>query len=84
MAYFHIRDLMVESNHVLSKEKYEEYFKEKGTLKARYMRYFKSSVGKKQAMSKLMKLIDQVKFVNLDEADKMIDWGKAPMIELDD
>lgn len=84
MAYFHIRDLMVESNHVLSKEKYEEYFKEKGTFKARYIRYFKSSVGKEQAMSKLMKLIDQVGFVNLAEADKMINWGKAPVVELVD
>lgn len=82
MAYFHIRDLLAESNHVLSKNSYEAYFKERGSLKARYMRYFKSSFGKKQAMSKLMKLIDQVEFVNLDEADKMIDWEKAPVVEL--
>lgn len=82
MAYFHIRDLLVESNHVLSKEKYEEYFKEKGTLKARYMRYFKSSVGKKQSMEKLMKLIEQVDFINLTEADKEVDWEKAPVVEL--
>lgn len=82
MAYFHIRDLLVESNHVLSKESYEAYFKEKGTLKARYVRYLKSSVGKKQAMSKLMRLIEQVDFINLAEADKMIDWKNAPVAEL--
>ena len=82
MAYFHIRDLLLESKHVMSKERYEEYFKEKGTLKARYMRYFKSSVGKKQAMSKLMKLIEQVDFINLSEADREIDWEKAPVVDL--
>lgn len=82
MAYFHIRDLLVESNHVLSKEKYEEYFKEEGTLKARYMRYFKSSVGKKQAMSKLLKLIDQMDFINISEADGIIDWNNAPIVKL--
>lgn len=81
MTYFHIRDLLVESNSVMTKERYEAVFKEKGTFKARYIRYFKSSVGKKQAMSKLMKLIDQVDFVNLAEADKTVDWNKAPVVE---
>lgn len=84
MTYFHIRDLLMESKSVMTKERYEAVFKEKGTLKARYMRYFKSSVGKKQAMSKLMKLINQVDFVNLAEADNMINWGKAPVVELVD
>lgn len=84
MTYFHIRDLLTESKSVMTKERYEAVFKEKGTLKARYMRYFKSSVGKKQAMSKLMKLINQVDFVNLAEADNMINWGKAPVVELVD
>lgn len=82
MAYFHVRDFLVESNHVLSKEKYEEYFKEKGSIKARYSRYLKSSVGKKQAMSKLLKLIDQVDFINITEADRMIDWDKSPIVDL--
>lgn len=82
VAYFHIRDLLVEENSVMSKERYEIVFKEKGTLKARYMRYFKSSVGKKQAMSKFLKLVDQIDFVNLSEADRIINWGKAPVVEL--
>ena len=82
MAYFHIRDLLPESQGIMKKEEYESYFKEKGTFKARYMRYFKSSVGKKQAMSKLMKLIEQIDFVNLAEADKVIDWEKAPVVDL--
>lgn len=82
MTYFHIRDLLVESKSVMTKERYEAVFKEKGTLKARYTRYFKSSVGKKQAMSKLLKLIEQVDFINLAEADRTIDWKEAPVVEL--
>lgn len=82
IAYFHIRDLLVESNRVMSKERYETVFKEKGTFKARYMRYLKSSVGKKQAMSKLLKLIDQVDFINIAEAEKKINWASVPIVEL--
>ncbi len=84
MTYFHIRDLIEESNHVLSKEKYEVAFKEKGTIKARYLRYFKSSVGKKQALSKLIKLINTERFVNLSDADSTIDWNQAPIVDLTD
>ncbi len=82
MAYFHIRDLIVENHHVMSKEKYEAAFREKGTIKARYVRYFKSSIGKKQAMSKLLNLIEQVNFVNLSEANDNIDWEGVPVVEL--
>lgn len=82
MTYFHIRDLIAESNHVLSKEQYEAAFKEKGTVKARYSRYFKSSIGKKKAMSKLLKLIEKEHFVNISEVDKTINWDKAPVVEL--
>jgi polysaccharide deacetylase family protein (PEP-CTERM system associated) len=82
MTYFHIRDLIAESKSVMTKERYEAVFKEKGTLKARYKRYFKSSVGKKKAMSKLLKLIDEMEFVNLTEADNNTAWDKAPVVEL--
>lgn len=82
MTYFHIRDLLMENKKVMTKKNYEAVFKEKGTLKARFLRYFKSSVGKKQAMSKLMKLIDQVDFINISEADGIIDWNNAPIVKL--
>lgn len=82
MCYFHIGDLIPESHGVMSKEAYEAYFKEPGTLKARYSRYFKRNIGKKGAMLKLMKLIEQIDFINLAEADIMIDWEKAPVVDL--
>lgn len=82
MTYFHIRDLIAESNHVLSKEQYEAAFKEKGTVKARCLRYFKSSIGKKQAMTKLIRLIDTEYFINLSDADEAVDWDRAPVVDI--
>ena len=57
MTYFHIDDLLAETEGVMTREKYEEYFKEPGTLKARYIRYIKSNLGKKSAFKKLKKLL---------------------------
>lgn len=82
MCYFHIGDLLPETSGVPSRKSYEEYFKEPGTLKARYLRYFKTNFGKKNALDKLMKLVSDVNFVNLEQADKQIDWTKAPKVVL--
>lgn len=82
MCYFHIGDLIPESYGVMSKKAYESYFKEKGTLKARYTRYLKSNLGKKNAFGKMMKLIDGMDFVGLQEADSVIDWVKVPIVNI--
>lgn len=82
MCYFHIGDLVPESNKVMSKEDYEEYFKESGTLKARYVRFLKSNLGKKNAFGKMMKLIDQTEFVGLQKADDDLEWDIAPVVVL--
>lgn len=82
MSYFHIGDLVPESSKVLSKVEYEDYFKEPGTLKNRYLRYVKTNLGKKNAFDKLLKLIDSEEFVNLEQADQMINWEKVPSVIL--
>lgn len=82
MCYFHINDLLPELKGVKSKEEYEAYFKEKGTLKARYVRYVKANLGKKNALSKMMRLIDDIEFMNLNQAESIIDWEKAPKVVL--
>ena len=82
MCYFHIGDLVPESNGVMSKEAYETYFKEKGTLKARYVRYLKSNLGKKNAFQKMMRLIDDMEFVGLQQADREMDWEVAKVVKL--
>ena len=82
MCYFHIGDLVPESHGVMSKAAYEAYFKEPGTLKARYMRYMKSNLGKKNAFQKMMQLIDDEEFVGVQQADAMVDWSVAPVVAL--
>lgn len=82
MCYFHIGDLVPESSKVKTKEEYEAYYKEPGTLKARYKRYLKTNLGKKNAFQKMMRLIDAVEFVGLQQADKMADWDTAPIVKL--
>ncbi len=82
MTYFHIGDLIVDMKRVMTKDEYEEYFKENGGLVNRYKRYVKSKLGTKGALNKLTKLIESMDFIDLEEADKRIDWGLTPKIEL--
>ncbi len=82
MCYFHIGDLVPESHGVLSKGEYESYYKEPGTLKARYSRFFKSNLGKRGAFNKMMKLMEHNSFMNLEEADNEIDWNVSPHVRL--
>lgn len=82
MCYFHIGDLLPETTGIPTKESYEAYYKESGTLKNRYMRYIKGNLGKKGAFDKMNNLIVSEKFVNLEQADKMIDWETNKVITL--
>jgi len=82
MCYFHINDLLAEKGGVPSKERFESYYKEPGTLKNRYVRYVKTNLGKKTAWSKLENLIKTQNFVSIEQSSPIIDWGKAVTIEL--
>lgn len=82
MTYFHIGDLIPEKDGLMSKDAFEKYYKIPGTLKNRYMRYIKTNLGKKKAFGKMMELIATEDFVNLEQADKMIDWEQAPSVIL--
>ena len=82
MCYFHINDLLPELKGVKSKEEYEAYYKEPGTLKNRYMRYIKTNLGKKRAWNKLEKLIKQMNFVNIEQANNQIDWSSVSIVNL--
>ena len=82
MCYFHIGDLVPESTKVKTKEEYEAYYKEPGTLKARYARYLKANLGKKNAFSKMMQLLDEMVFVNLQQADSEMDWNTSIVVKL--
>lgn len=82
MCYFHIGDLVQEHKTIRSREEYEAYYKEKGTLKARYSRYLKSNMGKRNAFQKMMRLIDDMEFAGVQQADETIDWATASIVTL--
>ena len=82
MCYFHINDLLPELKGVKSREEYEAYYKEPGTLKNRYMRYVKTNLGKNNAWGKFERLIMSEEFINLEQADKLIDWQQARTVVL--
>lgn len=82
ICYFHLADLIHEEQKLLSKVAYEKYFKEPGTLKNRLMRYAKSNVGTGDAYNKLQKLLSEQIFINLQQADVIIDWNIVKTIRL--
>lgn len=82
MCYFHINDLLPEKGGVPSKEKYEAYYKEPGTLKNRYLRYVKTNLGKKGAFGKMSKLIFAEDYLNIEQTGVSIDWSNSPVIKL--
>ena len=82
MCYYHINDLLPELKGVKSREEYEAYYKEPGTLKNRYMRYIKTNLGKKGAWGKLERLIKQEDFFNIELSNSIINWENTKVIEL--
>lgn len=82
ICYFHINDLLPEIKSVSSKEAYESYYKEPGTLKNRFLRYIKANVGKKGAWGKLEQLIKAMDFISLEQGSALIDWESVKEIIL--
>lgn len=78
MCYFHISDLMTINSKPLSRQEYEEYYKDCGTIINRYKRHFKNNFGKKGAFEKLERLLKTEDFENLEHACSIIDWAKCP------
>lgn len=78
ICYFHIADLMPTSSKVMTKEAYEYYFKEPGTWYNRHKRFFKENVGKKTALVKLKKLIQNNNFSSIEETSNQINWDLYP------
>ncbi len=82
MTYFHIGDLLKEPKKMMSREAYETYFKEPGTLTNRLKRFIKSNIAIGDTRAKLAKLVKQNTFVNLEQANKQIPWQQLPSIHL--
>ena len=82
MCYFHIGDLLPRPKKPMTKEEYEEYFREPGTFINRYKRYLKASLGRNAIFEKMEKLVSSDQFIGLKEANERIDWSNAPEVEL--
>lgn len=82
ICYFHLNDLIKQKIAFKSKAEYEEYFKEPGTLKNRLVRYVKSNIGNGDAYGKLVRMLFDHQFVNIQEADKHIDWNEVKTVQL--
>jgi polysaccharide deacetylase family protein (PEP-CTERM system associated) len=82
ICYFHLNDLIHHRFEFKSKAEYEKNFMEPGTLKNRIVRYVKMNLGKGDAYGKLQRLLSEHQFVNVQEADKMIEWDKTNTITL--
>lgn len=67
MCYFHIKDLLKGKNKLMSREDFEDYFKEPGTLKNRCLRYLKSNIGRANAMKNLEALLSSFKFNSISD-----------------
>ena len=67
MTYFHPRDF----------DEHQPVIKDLNLL-----RKFKSYVGLKGAMKKLNKWANDVDFIDLGTADKIINWEDAPVVNL--
>lgn len=83
ICYFHLDDLIEEkSRKLMSREDYEEYFMQPGTLKNRLIRFFKNNARTGDTFEKLIRLLSEHQFVNIREADKLIDWNQVQTIRL--
>lgn len=78
MFYFHMADMISDKEGIMPKKEYEEYFKEPGTIWARYLRYIKTNFGVTGNQSKFNKLLGSSQFINIAEADRQIDWTTVP------
>lgn len=82
ICYFHLADLIAEQKKLMTRSEYEQYFKETGTLKNRLGRFAKSNIGTGNAYDKLQRLLHDHMFGSIKDADKMIDWERAPKVML--
>jgi len=67
MCYFHIADLLTDKVKLMTKAEYEDYFKEPGTLKNRYIRHAKANIGRGNTMKNLEKLLSTYHFISISD-----------------
>ena len=82
ICYFHMADFIREKHKMMSKQEYEEYFKESGIWINRMKRYLKSSMGIGNVWGKFQRLLKEFEFVNIQESSKQICWEDIETVTL--
>lgn len=82
ICYFHLNDLIADKRKLMSRAEYEEYFMQPGTMKNRLIRYFKSNARTGDTLEKLVCLLSDHQFVNIQQADQLIDWNRVNTVKL--
>ena len=67
MCYFHIEDLLTEQAPFQSREDFEAYFREPGSLQRRFVRYVKSNIGRRNALPNMQELIKTFPFTSIED-----------------
>lgn len=86
-GYFRLLPYPIIKNKFLSREYNMTYFHirdfDKEQQKQYNLRYFKSYYGINGAYDKFLKLLSDFEFTNVSHANSMIDWSKAPVVNID-
>ena len=68
ICYFHIEDFLKNDTHkLMTRQEYEDYFKETGTLIKRISRHFKSNVGRGNSFNNFQKLLKDFHFTSINK-----------------
>lgn len=81
MCYFHILDLLDTKSKLMTRDEYEKYFKENGSLKNRALRYVKSNLGRKRTFSGIDQLLSKFEFLTVQNTASQL--KDIPVIKLD-
>ena len=80
ICYFHIDDLVPSNKKMMSREEFENYYKEPATVFNRCKRRWKSNIGKGTAFDRMRRLIRSHDFISITQAQEQIDWSKCPVM----
>jgi polysaccharide deacetylase family protein (PEP-CTERM system associated) len=82
ICYFHLADLIQQGSKLMSKQAYEDYFKEPGTLKNRLNRYVKRNIRIGDTYEKFNAVLQDFDFISIRKSQELIRWDIVKRIEL--
>ena len=83
LPYKIIKKFTFQSNYIMTYFHPRDFDKEQPMVPGlSYSRRFKSYVGIKKCKSKLEQWLSDFKFIDLNEADRLIDWSQVPTVKL--